>query len=402
MPSISVKGAQMPFSPIRKLAVFAEAAKKKGIKIYHLNIGQPDIETPRVFWDAVKAIDHKVLAYSPSNGFEALRERYARYFVEKCGINQLTADDILITTGASEALLFTMISILDEGDELLVTEPLYANYIGFAKSGNIRIKAISTSFERGFALPPMETIKQAIGPKTKAILICNPSNPTGYNMSRSELEQLRDIALKYDLFIISDEVYREFCYADTPHVSMMHFPEVAQHVILIDSLSKRFSACGARIGMVATKNRLVLDTVLKFTQQRLSPPTIEQLASIALFDVEDNYFTEVNKEYRKRRDTLVNELNKISGVKCHLPGGAFYCMVQLPVQDADHFCQWMLDSFDYNGATVMMAPGSGFYATQGSGKNEVRMAYVLNEADLIRAVECLRAGLEAYHKTANT
>jgi aspartate aminotransferase len=396
MPSISVKGANMPSSPIRKLAVYAEAAKKRGTKIYHLNIGQPDIATPRVFWDAVKAIDQKVLAYSPSNGFEALRERYARYFAEKCGIPQLTADDLLITTGASEALFFTMLSILDEGDEMLVTEPLYANYIGFAKSGNISIKTIPTSFESGFALPPMDVLEEAIGPRTKAILICNPSNPTGYNMSRAELEQLRDIALKHDLFIISDEVYREFCYADAPHVSMMHFPELSQHVILIDSLSKRFSACGARIGMVATKNRLVLDTVLKFAQQRLSPPTIEQLASIALFDVEDSYFTEVNQEYRKRRDTLVSELNKIPGVKCHLPGGAFYCMVQLPVADADHFCQWMLESFDFEGASVMMAPGSGFYATPGAGKNEVRMAYVLNEADLISAVTCLRKGLEVY------
>jgi aspartate aminotransferase len=315
MPSISVKGANMPSSPIRKLAVYAEAAKKRGTKVYHLNIGQPDIETPKEFWEAVKAIDQKVLAYSPSNGFEALRERYARYFAEKCNIPQLTADDLLITTGASEALFFTMLSILDEGDEMLVTEPLYANYIGFAKSGNIGIKAIPTSFESGFALPPMEVLEQAIGPKTKAILICNPSNPTGYNMSRAELEQLRDIALKHDLFIISDEVYREFCYADTPHVSMMHFPELSQHVILIDSLSKRFSACGARIGMVATKNKLVLDTVLKFAQQRLSPPTIEQLASIALFDVKDSYFKEVNQEYRKRRDTLVSELNQNSGRK---------------------------------------------------------------------------------------
>jgi len=386
----------MPSSPIRKLAQYAEAAKKKGTKIYHLNIGQPDIATPKEFWNAVKNIDLNVLAYSPSNGFEDLRIRYARYFSEKCGLKDLTANDLLITTGASEALFFTMLSILDEEEEIIVTEPLYANYIGYSRSGNIKIKAITTRFEDGFSLPSIAAFEEAITPKTKAILICNPSNPTGYNYSKEELDTLRDIALKHNLFIISDEVYREFNYTGKPHQSMMNYPELSQHVILIDSLSKRFSACGARIGMVATKNKEVLDTVLKFAQQRLSPPTIEQLASIALFDVEDNYFTEVNKEYLSRRDTLVEGLNKIEGVGCHTPGGAFYCMVQLPVKDSDHFCQWMLEDFTYNGATVMMAPGAGFYTTEGLGKDEVRMAYVLNREDLAAAVRCLEKGLEAY------
>jgi aspartate aminotransferase len=396
MPNVSRKGQLMPSSPIRKLARFADEAISKGIFIYHLNIGQPDIETPKEFWDAIKAIDLKVLAYSPSNGFEALRIKYAAYFSEKCGLKHLTADDLLITTGASEALLFTMLSIFDEGDEVIVTEPLYANYIGYSRSGSVNMKAITTSFEDDFALPLIDEFENAISHKTKAILICNPSNPTGYNYTKDELDRLRDIAIKHDLFIISDEVYREFNYTGEPHMSMMSYPEIEQNVILIDSLSKRFSACGARIGMVATKNKEVLDTILKFAQQRLSPPSVEQIASIALFDVKDEYFTEVNQEYIQRRDVLVSGLNAIEGVKCPTPKGAFYCMVKLPVTDSDHFCQWMLEDFQYDGATVMMAPGGGFYSTEGLGKDEVRVAYVLESKALKKAIKCLEQGLKAY------
>lgn len=389
----------MPSSPIRKLASFADAAKKNGVHIYHLNIGQPDIATPKEFWDAVKKIDLEVLAYSPSNGYEDLRIRYAQYFSEKCGLKHLTANDILISTGASEALFFTMLSLFDEGDEVIVTEPLYANYIGYSRSGNVKMKAITTRFEDGFALPSIDEFEKAITDRTKAILICNPSNPTGYNYTVDELDRLRDIAIKHDLFIISDEVYREFNYTGEPHRSMMSYPEIEQHVILIDSLSKRFSACGARIGMVATKNKEVLDTILKFAQQRLSPPTVEQIGSKALFDVDDEYFVEVNKEYIQRRDVLVAGLNAIPGVKCHTPKGAFYCMVQLPVIDTDHFCQWMLESFTYEGATVMMAPGAGFYSTEGLGKDEVRIAYVLESSALKRALECLEKGLDTYKQS---
>lgn len=396
MPTISRKGRMMPSSPIRKLAVYADTAKKNGVYIYHLNIGQPDIATPKEFWDALKKIDLEVLAYSPSNGFEDLRIKYAQYFSDKCGLKHLTAQDILICTGASEALFFTMLSIFDEGDEVIVTEPLYANYIGYSRSGNVKMKAISTKFEDGFALPSIDEFEKAITDRTKAILICNPSNPTGYNYTIDELERLRDIAIKHDLFIISDEVYREFNYTGTPHISMMSYPEIEQNVILIDSLSKRFSACGARIGMVATKNKEVLDTILKFAQQRLSPPTVEQIASKALFDVDDTYFTEVNKEYVQRRDVLVAGLNRIDGVKCHTPKGAFYCMVQLPVKDSDHFCQWMLEDFTYDNATVMMAPGAGFYSTEGLGKDEVRIAYVLESEALKKAMKCLEEGLKKY------
>lgn len=396
MPTISEKGRLMPSSPIRKLAKYADAAKKNGVHIYHLNIGQPDIATPQEFWDAVKKIDLSVLSYSPSNGYEDLRIRYAQYFADKCGLTHLTANDVLITTGASEALFFTMLSIFDEGDEVIVTEPLYANYIGYSRSGNIKMKAITTTFDNGFALPSIDEFEKAITPKTKAILICNPSNPTGYNYTEDELDRLRDIALKHDLFIISDEVYREFNYTGVPHRSMMSYPEIEQNVILVDSLSKRFSACGARIGMVATKNKEVLDTILKFAQQRLSPPSVEQIGAKALFDVDDSYFEEVNKEYIHRRDVLVKGLNQIEGVKCPTPKGAFYCMVQLPVKDTDHFCQWMLEFFTHEGATVMMAPGAGFYATEGLGKDEVRVAYVLESKALEKAISCLKHGLKKY------
>lgn len=387
----------MPASPIRKLAPYAEQAKKNGIHIYHLNIGQPDIETPHQFWNAIKNIDRKVLEYSPSNGFEEVRNKYAQFFQIRYGLSNLLPEDIIITTGGSEALLFTLFSILDADDEIIIPEPLYANYIGFSKSGNIIVKPIPTTFENAFALPSIDEFEKVINEKTKAILICNPNNPTGYFYSKDELERLKDIVLKHDLFIICDEVYRDFIYDESKvYTSILEFPALEKHAILIDSVSKRFSACGARIGMIATKNKEVLQTALKFAQQRLSPPTVEQLGTIAMFDVETTYFTKVNIEYKKRRDVLVEGLNKIDGVQCHTPGGAFYCIVQLPVKDSDDFCQWMLSDFSYENSTVMMAPASGFYATEGCGKNEVRIAYVLNSIDLKKAIKCLEEGLKVY------
>lgn len=386
----------MPASPIRKLAPFADQAKKSGIHIYHLNIGQPDIETPYQFWEALKTIDRTVLEYSPSNGFEETRNKYAAFFKKRYG-TEITGEEVMITTGGSEALLFTLFSILDMDDEIIIPEPLYANYIGFAKSGNIKVVPIPTDFENHFALPSVASFEAKITAKTKAILICNPNNPTGYFYSKNELEQLEILAIKYNLFLICDEVYRDFIYdKELEYTSILSLPNLKDHAILIDSLSKRFSVCGARMGMIATRNKEVLATALKFGQQRLSPPTVEQLGAMALFDVEENYFEKVNKEYKKRRDTLVEHLNKIDGVKCHTPGGAFYCIVQLPVKDADDFCRWMLSDFHYNNETVMMAPASGFYATEGKGKNEVRIAYVLQSPEIIKAVKCLEEGLKKY------
>lgn len=389
----------MPASPIRKLAPYANAAKKQGVHIYHLNIGQPDIETPKAFWTTLNDIHIETLAYSPSDGYEELREAYANFLLRQNSASPYLPSDILVTTGASEGLLYTMLTLMDETDELLLTEPTYANYIGFLKSGGIQCKAIPTTIENGFALPDFDTIEAAITPATKAILICNPSNPTGHVYGKEELDRLRDIALRHDLFIISDEVYQDFNYTGVPHYSLSNYPELLQHLILIDSVSKRFSACGARIGMVATKNQEVLSTILKFAQQRLSPPTLEQLASKAFFELPGNYFESVKTEYQARRNTLIQGLRSIPGVICHEPEGAFYCMVKLPVADTDHFCQWMLESFRYDNATVMMAPGSGFYVTEGLGKDQVRIAYVLNCEDLKRAVECLREGLKAYQTT---
>ncbi len=399
MPKISQKGLNMPASPIRKLARYAEAAKKRGVHIYHLNIGQPDIETPKQFWDVVHNLDRKVLEYSPSNGFEEVRKKYAAYYQNRCGIKNIEPEDILVTTGASEALMFTLFSILDPEDEIIIPEPLYANYIGFSKSGSINVRPITTSFENSFALPSIDAFEKVINEKTKAILICNPNNPTGYTYTQAELDRLKEIIQKHDLFLIADEVYRNFVYTDFPHISMFNSPEVEQQVIMIDSVSKAFSACGARIGVVASKNHDVLETVLKFAQQRLSPPTIEQLGVIGLFDVEEDYFKKVNAEYRKRRDTIVNALNAIDGVECHTPGGAFYCIIQLPVEDTEDFCRWMLSDFNYENATVMLAPATGFYSTPGMGKNEARIAYVLNSDDLLKAAKCLEEGLKVYSGT---
>lgn len=394
MPSLSQKSQLMPSSPIRKLAPFAEKAKKEGKKIYHLNIGQPDIETPPIFWETLKKLDKKVLEYSPSNGYERLRVKYADFFNNQYNI-KLNADEILITCGASEALLFSFFSILDEGDEIIATDPIYANYIGFANAGGINLVSVTTNISDGFALPDMATFEKAITPKTKAILICNPSNPTGYSYTVAELDRLRDIALKHDLFIISDEVYRDFVY-DGQFKSILEYKELEQHVILIDSLSKRFSITGGRIGMVASKNKDVIAAILKFAQQRLSPPGLAQEASIGLFDLKSDYFLTVKAEYLARRNVLVAGLNQIPGVICPNPGGAFYCMVQFPVKDTDHYCQWLLESFDYEGETVMMAPGGGFYVHPENGKNQVRVAYVLNSGDLEKAILILSKSLETY------
>ncbi|MBX7225481.1 MAG: pyridoxal phosphate-dependent aminotransferase [Chitinophagales bacterium] len=394
MPKISNKGREMPSSPIRKLAPFAEQAKKKGVRIYHLNIGQPDIETPAPFWTKLKQLDKKILEYSPSNGFEDIREAYAGFFRNRYHLD-LNAADIMITAGASEALSFVLYSILDEGDEVIATEPLYANYIGFAQTGGIVMKPVTTYIDNGFALPSVEAFEKAITPKTKAILICNPSNPTGYCYSEAELVRLKEIVVKHDLFLISDEVYRDFVY-NRSFKSMLEYAEIAQNVIVVDSISKRFSACGARIGMVTSKNKEVLATIMKFAQQRLSPPGLGQIAALALFDGDDTYFGKVNQEYLHRREILVEGLNQIPGVECPTPGGAFYCMVKLPVKDSDHFCQWMLEHFQHEGETVMMAPGAGFYATPGLGKDQVRVAYVLNGEDLKKAIFILQKGLEKY------
>jgi aspartate aminotransferase len=396
MPKISSKGLEMPASPIRKLVPYADAAKKRGTKVYHLNIGQPDIETPQLFWDKLKTLDIKVLEYCPSNGFESYRKKFAGYY-NRIGIN-VDSSQFIITEGASEALSFGMLSALDNDDEIIIPEPMYANYIGFAKAGNIKVKPISTSIETGFALPPIADFEKAIGPKTKAILICNPNNPTGYLYSREDLEVLRTICLKHDLFLFVDEVYREFLYGGNAFFSALNLEGMEQHVVVFDSISKRFSACGARVGALVTRNKDLLGAALKFAQARLSPPSLGQLAGEDLFDLGQDYYDGIVAEYQKRRDVLVSGLNKIEGVHCPNPGGAFYAVAALPVRDTDAFCQWMLEHFAYEGATVMMAPASGFYSSAGAGKNEVRLAYVLNTTDLTAAVKCLEEGLKAYAK----
>jgi len=396
MPSVSKKGMSMPESPIRKLVPYADAAKKKGVKVYHLNIGQPDLETPPQFWTKLKSLDIKVLDYCPSNGIASFREKFAGYY-NKIGI-PVNATDFMITEGASEALSFAMMSCLDEDDEIIIPEPMYANYIGFATAGNIKVKPIPTSIETGFALPPIEDFEKAITLKTKAILICNPNNPTGYLYSKEELMTLRNICLRHDLFLFVDEVYREFLYGGKTFFSALNLDGMDKHVIVFDSISKRFSACGARIGAIVTRNKEVLSAALKFGQARLSPNSLSQIAGEELFDLGKDYYTGIITEYQKRRDLLVKLLNQIPGVHCPNPGGAFYAVASLPVKDSDHFCQWMLENFSHNGATVMMAPASGFYSTTGSGKNQVRIAYVLNTEDIAAAIECLELGLKEYAK----
>jgi aspartate aminotransferase len=375
---------------------FAEAAKKKGTRVYHLNIGQPDIDTPQQVMDAVRQSDFRVLEYSHSAGNESYRRKLVDYY-KRVGIN-VTHEQIIITTGGSEAILFGFMACLDEGDEVIIPEPFYANYNGFAVEAGVKVVPISSSIETGFALPPIEEFSKVITPRTRAIVICNPNNPTGYLYSREEMEVLRNIIKQHNLYLFSDEAYREFCY-DGEHISAMHLRDVDDHVVLMDTISKRYSACGGRIGALVTKNKDILHTVLKFAQARLSPPGLAQILGEAAVDLPENYFDETKAEYHKRRDTLVKRLNAIPGVFCPNPGGAFYAMARLPIDDADHFCQWLLESFTYKGSTVMLAPASGFYGTQGLGKQEVRLAYVLNCTALNEAMDCLEAALEAYPGT---
>ncbi len=385
----------MPASPIRKLVPFADQAKKEGKKIYHLNIGQPDIETPEVMLNAIKNIDFKVWSYTHSEGIPSYREKLAGYY-NKAGYTGITAANIIVTTGGSEAITIAVNACLNAGDEVIIPEPFYANYNGFACMADVIVKPIVSSIDNGFALPPIAEFEKIITPKTKAIMICNPNNPTGYLYSRAELEELKKLALKYDLFIFSDEAYREFCYDGKEFVSPMHLDGLEENVIVLDTVSKRYSACGARLGAIVTKNKEVLSSALRFAQARLCPPAIAQIAAEAAIDTPQSYFDAVSKEYTERRDIVVNALNKIDGVFCPNPGGAFYAVVRLPIDDSDKFCQWMLESFSYEGQTVMMAPATGFYSTPGAGKNEVRIAYVLKKDDLVSAMKCLEEALKVY------
>lgn len=394
MPKISDRGVQMPPSPIRKLTPYADKAKQKGLKVYHLNIGQPDIETPPSIIEAVHEANVKVLEYSPSQGFESYRKKLTGYYSSRN--IQVNADEIIVTTGGSEAILFALMSCLNPGDEVIIPEPFYANYNGFAVSAAIKVVPINSSIEDNFALPPIEAFEKAVTPNTKAIMICNPNNPTGYLYSKAELEVLRDICLKHDLFLFSDEAYREFCYDGQTHISALQLEGLEQHAILLDTISKRYSACGARIGALVTHNQEVLNAVLKFAQARLSPPTFEQILGEAACGLPDNYFDAVLAEYASRRDLLVKRLQAMEGVTCPNPGGAFYAMAKLPVKSSENFCQWLLEEFEHEGATVMMAPASGFYATPGLGQDEVRLAYVLNEEAIGKAMDCLEAALKAY------
>jgi len=393
MLTISHRGQQMPSSPIRKLVPYAEAAKKKGIRVYHLNIGQPDIETPKAILDAVRNFDFKVLEYSHSAGNESYRKKLVKYY-QKAGID-IDYQQIIVTTGGSEAILFGFMSCLDAGDEVIIPEPFYANYNGFAVAADVIVKPITSHIESGFALPPIEDFEKAITSKTRAIVICNPNNPTGYLYSRKEMETLKEIVTRHSLYLFADEAYREFCY-EGKHISAMHLTGVDENIVLMDTISKRYSACGGRIGALVTRNKAVLDTVMKFAQARLSPPSFAQILAEAAVDLPDNYFDTTKAEYLRRRDTLVKRLNAMPGVFCPNPGGAFYAMAQLPVNDADHFCQWLLESFSYKNQTVMLAPASGFYGTNKLGKKEVRLAYVLNVDDLNRAMDCLEMALEEY------
>ena len=396
MPLISKKGELMPQSPIRKLVPFAEAAKKNGIKVYHLNIGQPDIKTPKVALDAVKNNTIEVLSYARSEGSETYREKLTNYY-KKNNID-LSPQDIIVTTGGSEALLFTMGSITDPGDEIIIPEPFYANYNGFSTASGVTVVPVISKIENNFALPNIDDFEKLITKKTKAILICNPGNPTGYLYSKEEILKLKHLVLKHDLFLIADEVYREFAYDNNSHYSVMSESGLEQHAIMIDSVSKRYSMCGARIGCIVSKNKSFMDTAIKFAQARLSPPTYALLASEAALDTPQIYFDEVIEEYVERRNIFITELKKIKGVKVANPKGAFYCVAELPVDDTDHFARWILEEFHHNNETVMVAPASGFYSSEGEGKNQVRMAYVLNKEDLIRCVKILKIALATYKK----
>ncbi|WP_428329534.1 pyridoxal phosphate-dependent aminotransferase [Mucilaginibacter sp.] len=394
MPKISHKGQQMPASPIRKLTPFADKAKVDGKKVYHLNIGQPDIETPEGMLNAIKNIPFKVWAYTASEGTLSYRKKLTEYY-NKLGYN-ITPENIIVTVGGSEAITISMMTCLDPGDEVIIPEPFYANYNGFACQSDIVVKPILSYIDNGFALPPIDEFEKLITPKTKAIIICNPNNPTGYLYSMEELEALKALALKYDLYLFSDEAYREFCYEGKKFISPMHLDGLDENVIVMDTVSKRYSACGARLGCLITKNKTVITAALKFAQARLSPGLVEQIAGEAAVDTPDEYFETVNKEYTNRRNTIVSALNKMEGVYCPNPGGAFYVVAKLPIDNADKFCQWMLETFTYNNETVMMAPATGFYSTPGAGTNEVRMAYVLNNDDLKKAMICLDEALKVY------
>lgn len=384
----------MPESPIRKLVPFSEKAKRDGKSVYHLNIGQPDIETPEVALTAIRNIDRKVIEYSHSAGFQSYRDNLAKYY-KSVGID-VDAEDIIITTGGSEALTFGFMATCDPEDEVIIPEPFYANYNGFAVAAGINVVPVTATIENGFALPPVEEIEKKITSKTKAIVICNPGNPTGYLYSQKELEQLRDIVKKHDLFLFADEVYREFCYDGATPISVMNLEGIDQNVILIDSVSKRYSMCGARIGAIISKNETVMSAVLKFGQARLSPPTIDQIASEAALNTPQSYFDNVVTEYVERRNIMVEGLNNLPGVFCPKPSGAFYCVAKFPVDSAERFCQWLLEDFEYEGATVMMAPASGFYSTKGLGLQEARIAYVLNQDSLRKAVKCIEEALKVY------
>ncbi|EAZ96056.1 aspartate aminotransferase [Flavobacteria bacterium BAL38] len=395
MPKVSVKGQQMPESPIRKLVPYAEIAKKKGNKVYHLNIGQPDIKTPESALQAVKNADIKVLEYSHSAGFESYRTKLSQYYKNQ-GL-PIDTQDIIITTGGSEALLFAMGSTMDVDDEIIIPEPFYANYNGFSTASGVKVVPVISGIETGFALPPIEAFEKLITPKTKAILICNPGNPTGYLYSQEEILKLAEIVKKHDLFLIADEVYREFIYDGDKHFSVMNVPGIEEHAIMIDSVSKRYSMCGARIGCIVSKNKEVMATAMKFAQARLSPPTYAQIASEAALETPQSYFDDVISEYKDRRDTLITELNKIEGLKVATPKGAFYCIAKLPIDNADKFAQWLLESYDLNGETVMVAPAAGFYSTPNVGLDEVRIAYVLKKDDLIKSVQILKEAIAVYN-----
>jgi aspartate aminotransferase len=394
MPKISNKGIAMPESPIRKLVPFAETAKKSGKKVYHLNIGQPDIITPEVALEAIHNFPNKVVEYSHSAGFESYRKGLANYY-QNLGID-VNQEEVIVTTGGSEALLFALNSCLDNGDEIIIPEPFYANYNGFSTSAGVKVKPIATSINDGFALPAIEEFEKLITPETKAILICNPGNPTGYLYSKEELETLRDIVIKHDLFLIADEVYREFAYDGHIHYSVLNIEGLDQHAIVIDSTSKRYSMCGIRVGCIVSKNKELMSTAMKFAQARLSPPTFGQIAGEAALKTDPSYFKEVSAEYISRRDVLVEGLNKIEGVLCPKPTGAFYAIAQLPVDDADKFAQWMLEDFELNGETIMVAPAAGFYSTPNTGTNQVRIAYVLNKESLQKSIDILAAALKVY------
>jgi len=395
MPAISNKGKSMPESPIRKLVPYAEDAKKRGIKVFHLNIGQPDIKTPQVALDAVKNNTLEVIAYGRSEGSEEYRTKIADYYAKNNII--VNASNIIVTTGGSEALLFTFGSIMDAGDEIIIPEPFYANYNGFSIASGINVVPVISKIEDNFALPPIEELEKLITPKTKAILICNPGNPTGYLYSKEEIKKLADIVKSHDLFLIADEVYREFTYDNNEHYSVMQEEELEEYAIMIDSVSKRYSMCGARIGCIVSKNKAVIDTALKFAQARLSPPTYAQIASEAALETPQNYFDDVINEYVDRRNTLIEELQKIKGVTVAKPKGAFYCIVELPVKNTDDFAQWLLEDFELDGETIMVAPAAGFYSTKGLGLNQVRIAYVLKKEDLIASVNILKAALIQYN-----